>query len=47
MGDADEVGVALLKVGREEGFTHKLPALFSASSLERWTQKLDSQLALF
>lgn len=47
MGDADEVGVALLKVAREEGFSHKLPALFSASSLEHWAQKLDSQLALF
>lgn len=47
MGDADEVGVAVLKAAREEGFLPEMQRLFSVSSMEHWANKLDAQMALF
>lgn len=47
MGDADEIGMAVLKAAREEGFVPVMQALFSESSLRHWGDMLDAQLALF
>ncbi|MAY34738.1 MAG: hypothetical protein CMN84_01425 [Spongiibacteraceae bacterium] len=47
MGDADEIGMAVLKAAREEGFVPAMQGVFSESSLKHWGDMLDTQLALF